>query len=52
MKSVDKGSFVAKLREQGFDTSFVESDPLTAPASAPAHAGKPAGKPAAAPVRR
>ena len=34
MKSVDKGSFINKLRENGFDTSYAEADPLTAPANA------------------
>ena len=34
MRSVDKGSFINKLREQGFDTSYAEADPLTAPANA------------------
>jgi twitching motility protein PilT len=51
MRSVDKGSFVARLRERGFDTSFVEADPLTAPASAPQGAA-PVTKPGAVPVRR
>jgi twitching motility protein PilT len=52
MKSVDKGSFINKLREQGFDTSYAESDPLTAPANASPQQGGVGGKPGAAPVRR
>ncbi len=32
MKSVDKASFVNSLKAKGFDTGFIEADPLTAPA--------------------
>jgi twitching motility protein PilT len=52
MRSVDKGSFINKLRERGFDTSYAESDPLTAPANASGPPGAPGGKQGAAPVRR
>jgi len=53
MRSVDKTSFINKLRERGFDTSFVEADPLTAPASASGAPGQGApAKPGAAGVRR
>jgi twitching motility protein PilT len=54
MRSVDKGSFINKLRERGFDTSYAETDPLTAPANAsgPPGQGGTTGKTGAAPVRR
>ena len=54
MKSVDKGSFINKLREAGFDTSYAEADPLTAPASASQQGGQggAGGKPGGAPARR
>jgi twitching motility protein PilT len=53
MRSVDKGSFINKLKEKGFDTSFAEADPLTAPANASAAPGQGApAKPGAAGVRR
>jgi twitching motility protein PilT len=52
MKSVDKGSFINKLRENGFDTSYAEADPLTAPANASQPGGAPGGKPGGAPARR
>ena len=54
MRSVDKGSFLNKLREQGFDTSYADADPLTAPANAgpPGQGGAAGGKPGGAPVRR
>ncbi len=43
MKSVDKGNFVNQLKAKGFDTSFVEADPLTAPAGSSGGAGGPGG---------
>jgi hypothetical protein len=54
MRSVDKGSFLNKLREKGFDTSYADTDPLNAPAnaSAPGQGGAAGGKPGGAPVRR
>ncbi|HEV8408970.1 MAG TPA: type IV pilus twitching motility protein PilT [Gemmatimonadaceae bacterium] len=53
MRSVDKGSFINKLREAGFDTSYAEQDPLTAPANAGQSGQQAAGtKPGGAPVRR
>src|ERR1019366_7802066 len=52
MRSVDKGSFLTKLREQGFDTSHAETDPLAAPANASQPGGAAGGKPGGAPVRR
>ncbi len=54
MRSVDKGSFLNKLREQGFDTSYADTDPLNAPANAgpPGQGGAAGGKPGGAPVRR
>ncbi len=51
MKSVDKASFLNKLRETGFDTSYAESDPLTAPANA-SQPGGAGAKPGGAPVKR
>ncbi|MFI5310828.1 MAG: type IV pilus twitching motility protein PilT [Gemmatimonadales bacterium] len=44
MRSVDKNAFVNMLKAKGFDTSFVEADPLTAPAGSAATpaAGAPA----------
>ena len=44
MKSVDKNSFVTALKAKGHDTSFAESDPLTAMAGA--GGAQPAGAPA------
>ena len=54
MRSVDKGSFLNKLREKGFDTSYADTDPLNAPAnaSAPGQGGAAGGKSGGAPVRR
>ena len=54
MRSVDKASFINKLREKGYDTSYAEADPLTAPANATLPGGQNAvpGKPGAAGVRR
>ncbi len=51
MKSVDKGSFLTKLREAGWDTSYAEADPLNAPANA-SPPGQTGAKPGGAPVRR
>jgi twitching motility protein PilT len=51
MRSVDKGSFLTKLREAGWDTSYAEADPLNAPANA-SQPGQTGAKPGGAPVRR
>ncbi len=53
MRSVDKGSFLTKLREGGWDTSYAEADPLNAPANAsgPPGQGGTTGK-MGAPVRK
>jgi twitching motility protein PilT len=34
MKSVDKASFLASLKAKGFDTGFIDADPMSAPAGA------------------
>ena len=53
MRSVDKGSFLTKLREAGWDTSYAEADPLNAPANAGGPPGQQTGaKPGGAPARR
>ncbi len=52
MRSVDKGSFLTKLREGGWDTSYAEQDPLNAPAPASQQQGGAGGKPGGAAVRR
>ena len=50
MRSVDKGSFINKLREKGFDTSYADTDPITA--GGPPAQGGGGAKPGAAGVRR
>ena len=34
MRSVDKGSFVHSLKAKGYDTSFIDADPINAPGPA------------------
>lgn len=34
MRSVDKGSFVNSLKAKGYDTSFIDADPINAPGPA------------------
>ena len=50
MRSVDKGSFINKLREKGFDTSYADTDPITA--GGPPAQGGVGAKSGAAGVRR